>query len=104
MGTPPELPHLQQTQAGQRSLPSSWPRGGSRLLCGGSPLLLTRLRLVLVTLEVVADTGHIHKHQVAITAAEIVFNLVVSPELAFLKLSGALGALGLPGPGLLFLR
>ena len=51
-----------------------------------------------MTLEVVADTGHIHEHQVAITAAEIVFNLVVSPELAFLKLSGALGALGLPFP------
>ena len=47
------------------------------------------LRLILVTLEVVGATKDVHEGQMTslVRTTEIVFDLVVSPELSFVKLS-----------------
>ena len=57
----------------------------------------------MVALEVLEETCHIHKHERTFITVEIVLNFVVSPELTIIKLSVALGTLGLPRHDLLFL-
>ena len=45
--------------------------------------------MILVTLEMLAETWNVHKHErtVLVRTSETVFDLVVSSELAIIKLS-----------------